>query len=56
MALANPGETAKDGDFAFAMQPRWNPARTVDYTLTPADAEALHKALGSYLRAARKAQ
>jgi hypothetical protein len=56
MALVNHGETAKDGDFTFSMQPRFNPARTVNYALVPSEAEALHKALGTFLRAARKAQ
>jgi hypothetical protein len=56
MAVVNPGEMAKDGDFTFAMQPRWNPARTVEYALTPHDAETVHKALAAYLKGARKAQ
>jgi hypothetical protein len=63
MALVNHGETltvAKNdmaaGEFAFSLQPRYNPARTVQFALQPADAEALHKALTVYLKGARKAQ
>jgi hypothetical protein len=55
MALVNPGETATNGEFTFALQPRFNPARTVQFELVPSDAETLHKALGSYLRAVKKA-
>ena len=56
MALINPGETAANGEFTFALQPRFNPARTVQFELAPVDAESLHKALGAYLKAVRKAQ
>ena len=56
MAVVNPGETAANGEFTFAIQPRYNAARTVQFELVPADAEAMHKALGAYLKAVRKAQ
>jgi len=56
MALINPGETAANGEFTFALQPRFNPARTVQFELVPVDAESLHKALGAYLKSVRKAQ
>ena len=57
MALINPGEELpKNGEFAFSLQPRYNPARTVQFALIPADAETLHKALGAYLKLVRKAQ
>jgi len=63
MALVNHGETvtvAKNdvsaGEFAFSLQPRYNPARTVQFALQPVDAEALHKALTVYLKGARKSQ
>jgi hypothetical protein len=55
MAVVNPGETAANGEFTFQMQPRFNPARTVQFELQPTDAEAMHKALGAYLKAVRKA-
>ncbi len=55
MALVNSGEVGADGDFTFALQPRFNAARTVVFDLVPLDAENLHKALGTYLKAARKA-
>jgi len=54
MAVINPGETSANGEFTFAMQPRFNPGRTVHFELAPTDAEALHKALGTFLKAARK--
>jgi hypothetical protein len=56
MALIDPGQTGTDGEFTFSLQPRFNPARTVVFDLQPTDAEALHKALGTYLKATRKAQ
>jgi hypothetical protein len=55
MALINPGSTATSGEFTFSLQPRFNPARTVEFELQPVDAESLHKALGAYLRAVKKA-
>lgn len=54
MAIVNHGEVGEDGDFTFSMQPRYNPARTVGYALLPSEAEALHTALGKFLKAARK--
>ena len=54
MALINPGETAANGEFTFQLQPRFNPARTVQFELVPTDAENLHKALGAYLKAQKK--
>jgi hypothetical protein len=54
MAVINPGETAANGEFTFALQPRFNPARTVQFELQPTDAEAMYKALGAYLKAVRK--
>ena len=55
MHLVDPGKEATTGDFEFSLQPRYNPARTVQFALQAPDAEALHKALGVYLKAARKA-
>ena len=54
MALIDPGQTSAEGEFTFALQPRFNPARTVIFDLQPSDAESLHKALGAYLKAVRK--
>ncbi len=54
MALIEPGDGGKDGEYHFAMQPRFNPGRTVHFSLQPVEAEALHKALGAYLKAVRK--
>jgi hypothetical protein len=54
MAVINPGETAANGEFTFQLQPRFNAARTVQFELMPTDAEALHKALGAYLKGVRK--
>lgn len=56
MALISAGSDNGEGEFTFALQPRYNAARTVEFDLIPADAEVLHKALGTYLKAARKAQ
>jgi len=56
MAVVNPGVDNGEGEFTFALQPRFNPARTVQFDLVPMDAEALHKALGAYLKAVRKSQ
>lgn len=56
MAIVNPGEKTGNGEFRFSMQPRYNAARTVDYALRAGEAEALHKALGSYLRVVKKEQ
>ena len=56
MHVMNPGETAPDGDFTFELQPRYNSGRIVKFALIPTDAELLHKQLGAYLKAARKAQ
>jgi hypothetical protein len=54
MALIDPGQTGADGEFTFALQPRYNAARTVIFDLIAIDAENLHKALGAYLKATRK--
>lgn len=51
MAVVDPGSTAKDGDFTFTMQPRFDARRSVEYALVPADAEHLLKALTTYLAA-----
>jgi hypothetical protein len=56
MAIVNPGEKTGNGEFRFSMQPRYNAARTVEYAIKANEAEALHKALGSYLRAVKKEQ
>lgn len=56
MAVVEPGDKTGNGEFRFAMQPRYNAARTVQYALRAPDAEALHKALGSYLKAVKKEQ
>lgn len=56
MAVINPGEVAPDGDFTFIMGPRYNSSRVVQYALMPSDAEQLHRALGAFLKEARKAQ
>jgi hypothetical protein len=55
MALINPGKDNGEGEFTFALQPRFNAARTVEFDLVPTDAEALHKALGAYLKAVKRA-
>ncbi len=51
MHVISPGSTAKDGDFTFELQPRYNPGRTVKFAVIPSDAEAVYKALGEYLKA-----
>jgi len=56
MALINVGNDNGEGEFTFALQPRFNPARTVHFDLIPSEAESLHKALGAFLKATRKAQ
>ena len=48
MSVIDPGEI-KEGEFTFEMQPRYNPARTVRFSLNTEDAERLLKALEEYL-------
>ena len=54
MHIVDPGETTSTGEFSFEMQPRYNPARTVRFTLIPSDAEKMFKALEAYITAQKK--
>lgn len=53
MAVVNPGTEDATSEFVFSMQPRWNPARTVQYGLTAQDALSLKTALDAYLATKR---
>lgn len=54
MFLIEQGDVTQDGEFAFSMQTRINSGRTVKFVLSASDAEKLHTALGTYMKAIRK--
>jgi hypothetical protein len=54
MAIVDPGIVATNGEFTFEMQPRYNPTRTVKYTLTPKDAMLLRDAAIAFIDAVTK--
>ena len=50
MHIVDPGQATPVGEFSFEMQPRYNPARTVRFSLIPSDAEKLLNALETYIK------
>jgi len=54
MHIIDPGAETSKGEFSFEMQPRYNPGRTVRFSLIPSDAEKLFKALAAYIEVQKK--